>query len=72
MFLGGMPLARFRAERPMEYERLVASGELASLRMEAPSADRIARARVFGFVTLGLGVLLGALLLGAGVHALMH
>lgn len=42
VFTGSMPLERFKAERPVEYERLLESGELDSYKMPPPS-ERVMR-----------------------------
>lgn len=69
MFLGGMPLSRFKHERPTEYERLVASGKLDEMLMPAPSERVTRRAMWFGGVTLIIGVILALLLLATGIRA---
>jgi cytochrome b subunit of formate dehydrogenase len=70
IFTGRMPLERFKEERPLEYQRLVAEGRLEQVLEEPPTEQEMAVARVFGFsaVTVGLllasGILIG--LLGGG------
>ncbi len=61
IFTGRMPLDRFREERPLEYERLVRSGELESRIEDAPSPVTLRRARIFGFaaVAIGLSLVIG-------------
>jgi cytochrome b subunit of formate dehydrogenase len=59
IFTGSMPLGRFIHERPAEYERLEASGELESYKVPPPSAAKMATIYRFGFTALTLGVLLG-------------
>ncbi|MCM2322661.1 MAG: cytochrome C [Oligoflexia bacterium] len=71
MFTGSLPLERFKEERPAEYERLSKSGELQKLLVAPPSARFLHRARVFGFIALGIGVLLGILLVAGGIKALI-
>lgn len=63
IFTGSVPLGRFIHERPAEYERLQASGELESYKVPAPSKDKMATIYRFGFTALALGVLLGIALL---------
>jgi cytochrome b subunit of formate dehydrogenase len=58
VFTGSMPLERFREERPREYERLLASGELDAQLVPAPSALRIQMAIGFGIAALATGLLL--------------
>jgi thiosulfate reductase cytochrome b subunit len=60
IFTGVMPLERFQEERPVEYERLVAAGELEARLAPAPSAVALRRAAIFGFgaVTVGLVLVL--------------
>jgi cytochrome b subunit of formate dehydrogenase len=65
VFTGSMPLGRFKAERPVEYERLEASGELESYQVPAPDERTMRRVYRFGFTALGLGVVLGIALLYA-------
>jgi cytochrome b subunit of formate dehydrogenase len=72
VFLGGMPESRLAAERPIEYQRLIETGEIDGLRMEAPSPARIARARRFGFVTLSLALILGTFLIVSGLATILR
>jgi hypothetical protein len=65
VFAGAMPLERFKAERPVEYERLLESGELEQYKVPAPKPHVMRRIYRFGFTALGLGVLLGVALLYA-------
>jgi cytochrome b subunit of formate dehydrogenase len=58
IFTGRMPLDRFREERPLEYERLVRSGEIESRLEEAPTAETLRRARIFGFTAVAIGLTL--------------
>ncbi|MGZ8854047.1 MAG: cytochrome b/b6 domain-containing protein, partial [Thermoanaerobaculia bacterium] len=58
MFTGRLPLERFREERPDEYERLVREGKLDAILTEAPTPQQIRFAQWFGFITLGIGVIL--------------
>jgi cytochrome b subunit of formate dehydrogenase len=72
MFTGSMPLGRFKAERPVEYERLLASGELEAYQVPPPSARTLTRAYRFGFAALSVGLLLGLMLLAAFFRGFMH
>jgi thiosulfate reductase cytochrome b subunit len=58
IFTGRMPLARFRAERPLEYERLVAQGRLEAKLDDPPTARELRTARIFGFAAVTIGLLL--------------
>ena len=72
IFTGSVPLERFMKERPTEYERLVASGKLEESLVPGPTERVRMVAYVFGFTALTLGILLGAFLIYAGIHGLMH
>jgi cytochrome b subunit of formate dehydrogenase len=71
MFLGRMPLERFKEERPAEYQHLVESGELEKYFEDPPSERAIRRSRWVGFTTLTLGVILGIFLIIAGLRGIM-
>lgn len=58
IFTGKMSLERFIEERPLEYERLVANGELEDYLVEAPTASERRRAYVFGSIALTIGLAL--------------
>ena len=58
IFVGRMPLGRFEEERPAEYRRLVASGQLESLLEDPPTDGEMAFARGFGFTAMTIGLLL--------------
>jgi cytochrome b subunit of formate dehydrogenase len=60
IFTGVMPLERFKEERPLEYERLVAAGELEARLAPAPSAARLRAAAIFGVAAVATGLLLVA------------
>jgi cytochrome b subunit of formate dehydrogenase len=64
MFTGSMSLEHFRIEHPLQYERLVASGELQKYLVEAPSAPMNLRSKVLGFALIAAGL---ALLAGVAV-----
>ena len=49
IFTGRMPLERFKDERPLEYERLVAQGKLDAYLVPPPTAAELRRAYIFGF-----------------------
>jgi len=56
IFTGTMPLRRFQEERPLEYERLVAAGELEARLAEPPSAADLRRARITGAIAVTTGL----------------
>jgi cytochrome b subunit of formate dehydrogenase len=58
IFTGLMPLERFQEERPLEYERLVASGELENRLAPPPSASQLRNAALFGATAVAIGVIL--------------
>ncbi|HUF78685.1 MAG TPA: cytochrome C, partial [Thermoanaerobaculia bacterium] len=58
IFLGAMPLERFRAERPLEYQRLVERGELEARLVPAPTARRLRTARIWGLSAVAVGLVL--------------
>ena len=58
IFTGKMSLERFKAERPLEYQRLVESGELDSYLVDPPTRDEMIRAYFWGSVFLTVGILL--------------
>ena len=58
MFVGGMPVAEFKEERPEEYRRLVESGRLKECLMPAPSRRARIVSHVLGFGLIGLGLAL--------------
>jgi hypothetical protein len=58
IFLGAMPLERFRAERPLEYQRLVERGELEARLVPAPTPRRLRIARIWGLSAVAIGLVL--------------
>ena len=72
IFVGCMPLERFKDERPMEYERMVAAGQLEAHLVPPPTKAAMLRAYAFGFTAVTIGVLLAffifAALLSGGLH----
>jgi cytochrome b subunit of formate dehydrogenase/nitrate/TMAO reductase-like tetraheme cytochrome c subunit len=58
MFTGKLPMARFREERPDEYERLMAEGTLDEVLTGPPTEGQMQFARTFGFLTFGIGLIL--------------
>ncbi len=58
MFTGSMRLEEFRREHRVEYNRLVASGELEKYLVDAPSQPMTRGAKVLGFTLIAFGLLL--------------
>jgi cytochrome b subunit of formate dehydrogenase len=58
MFTGSMPLEDFRREHRLEYERLLASGELDKHLVDAPSEPMTLGSRVLGLVLIAFGLTL--------------
>ena len=58
MFTGKMPLEEFKREHLIEYNRLVASGELSKYLVDAPSQPMTFASKILGFTLMGCGLLL--------------
>jgi cytochrome b subunit of formate dehydrogenase len=58
IFTGRMSLERFKAERPLEYQRLVENNELEDYLVEGPNPRQRRDAYVFGSIFLIIGILL--------------
>jgi cytochrome b subunit of formate dehydrogenase len=58
MFTGTFPLEAFKREHALEYERLVASGELEKRLVPPPAAWKVKASRVLGFVLIAAGLAL--------------
>jgi cytochrome b subunit of formate dehydrogenase len=63
IFVGRMPLERFKAERPLEYERLLSRNELEGRLVDPPTRVQVRAARAFGFGALFVGLALVVALL---------
>jgi cytochrome b subunit of formate dehydrogenase len=72
IFTGRMPLERFKDERPLEYERLVASGELDQYLVPPPTASDLRRAYIFGFAAVAIGIALAVMIFWALLSGLLH
>jgi cytochrome b subunit of formate dehydrogenase len=61
IFTGRMPLERFKMERPLEYERLLATGQLENYLEDPPTRNLLRVSFVFGIIMVvaGLLVMLG-------------
>jgi cytochrome b subunit of formate dehydrogenase len=65
MFTGTMSLEHFRKEHALEYQRLVDSGQLDSVLVDAPSPAMTLGSKVLGFTLIAAGlVLLGGVAVG--------
>lgn len=56
IFTGKVPLERLKSERPLEYRRLVDSGELSDYLVAAPTAAEMRKAYLFGSIALIVGI----------------
>ena len=56
IFTGSMPLERFKEERPLEYERMVAAGTLEKHLVPAPEQSNLTAAYVFGTIAVVIGL----------------
>ena len=60
VFTGKMSLERFKAERPLEYQRLVDNNELDDYLVEPPTAAERRNAYIWGSISLFIGLALAA------------
>ncbi|NKE67186.1 cytochrome C [Ramlibacter sp. RBP-2] len=58
MFTGSVPLEEFKKEHALEYQRLVASGELERHLVDAPSPTRLRLSKLLGFTLIAIGLTL--------------
>ena len=58
MFTGSVSLEEFKREHTLEYNRLVASGELGKYLVDAPSRRMTVGSRILGIVLLAIGLAL--------------
>jgi len=65
VFTGRMSLERFKAERPLEYQRLVDNGELEAYLVEPPNPRQLRDAYVFGSIFLIIGIMLAIFIIWA-------
>ena len=68
IFVGAIPLERFKEERPEEYRRLVERGELDSRLVPAPPPEQLRKIRLWGFLAVAIGLSLVAGILWGFVH----
>jgi cytochrome b subunit of formate dehydrogenase len=71
MFTGKMPLEEFKREHLVEYNRLVASGELQKFLVDAPSQPLTRASKVLGFTLMACGLLLLAMVINGFTHHLL-
>ena len=71
MFTGVMPLEEFKREHLVEYNRLVASGELSKYLVDAPSQPVTLASKVLGFTLMACGLLLLAMVINGFTHHLL-
>lgn len=65
IFTGRLPLARFKEERPLQYDRLVAEGRLEQALAPPPSRFAVVISMVFGFAVVVTGIVLILLVITA-------
>ncbi len=58
MFTGTFSLEEFKREHALEYERLLASGELEKRLVKPPTAGQVTAAKALGFVLIVIGLTL--------------
>jgi hypothetical protein len=58
MFTGSMTLEEFRHEHTVQYNRLVASGEIEKYLVDAPSQPMTTGSKILGFTLIAFGLLL--------------
>jgi len=58
MFTGTLSVEEFKHEHPLEYQRLVDSGELQARLVDAPSPGKLSASRVLGFTLIVMGLTL--------------
>ena len=58
MFTGSLSVEHFRREHALEYQRLVQSGELAKVLVDAPSAPMALGSKILGFTLIAAGLIL--------------
>ena len=70
MFTGVMTLEEFKREHLVEYNRLVASGELSKYLVDAPSQPLTRASTILGFTLMACGLLLLAMVINGFTHHL--
>ncbi len=72
IFTGRMPLEKFKEERPLEYERLVAENKLDALLVGPPDKATLLKAHIFGFSAVAVGVMLVVFIFWALLGGMLH
>ena len=70
MFTGSMPLDKFKREHTIEYDRLVASGELKQRLVDAPSRPMTIGSKILGFTLTMAGLILFILIMAGLLNSL--
>jgi hypothetical protein len=70
VFVGKMPLEKFKEERPLEYERAVKDGTLDSMLVDPPTREHLVEAYIFGFIAVTVGIVLAVGIFGALLRSL--
>jgi len=71
MFTGVVPLEKFRREHPLDYDRLVAAGELKNYLVDAPSRPMSIGSKILGFALMAAGLILLIMILIGFTNRLM-
>ena len=71
IFVGKMPLEKYKEERPLEYQRMVDSGQLESMLVDPPTREHVIEAYVFGFIAVTIGIAL-AVAIFVGLLTSLH
>jgi len=71
MFTGTMRLEEFKHEHTVEYNRLVASGELSKYLVDAPSEPMTRGSKILGFTLIAFGLILLAMVVSGFVGSVM-
>jgi hypothetical protein len=71
MFTGAVPLEKFKREHTIEYDRLVATGELKNYLVDAPSQPLTMGSKILGFALMAAGLILLAMILDGFVHHML-
>jgi cytochrome b subunit of formate dehydrogenase len=58
MFTGSVPLEEFKKDHPLEYQRMLETGELERHLVEPPSAAKLKASKLLGFVLIAIGLTL--------------
>jgi cytochrome b subunit of formate dehydrogenase len=71
MFTGSVPLDEYKKDHPLEFERLLKSGQLEKHLVEPPSALKLKLSKLLGFVLIAIGLTL-LTLVGIGFFTGLH